>query len=264
MSYVFDQATVKGPARMVLLSLAWHANAQYESWPAVQTIAHKARLHRRNVQHALRLLENYGEIVVVGHYSRGGRRTTTYLLVRCRDFLVGVGTPTDENPYGNSGTAVGLANDFASDRSEHPQQARGSAAPAALLRHPSSIPAPPLQHSSATGAASLRHPENTRYATPAASERRPSSMPAPPDRYLNRHGTVNYKNPPNPPQAGGTLSEAIEPVELQAPGALLRIHKPKRNRLWTEREQTSLHGAFYTDYVTYFERKGWKVEVVNG
>lgn len=67
-----------GPTgRLVLLALAYHANAKGRAWPSVPTLARETALNRGTVQRALRDLEDLGELTVE---LRDGR-SSTYTLV---------------------------------------------------------------------------------------------------------------------------------------------------------------------------------------
>ncbi|MEK6273224.1 MAG: helix-turn-helix domain-containing protein [Actinomycetota bacterium] len=76
LEWVFGSSEVdKRSDLLVLLVLAYHAHDDGDgAWPAVLTIAQKARLSRRAVQVSLRRLEAMGAIEVTGHEP--GRRTT--------------------------------------------------------------------------------------------------------------------------------------------------------------------------------------------
>ena len=57
MSAVWKHAPVSGGALLVLLAMADFANDNGICWPAIATLAEKARLHNRQVQYILRNLE---------------------------------------------------------------------------------------------------------------------------------------------------------------------------------------------------------------
>lgn len=114
-SYVLQYSRVQLWDRLVLISLANHANDRALSWPAVQTIAHEAGIGQRTVQRSLRRLEARGEIEPLGQFrvDRNGReyierienrKTVTYWLSGFEAWRREVGDPTAETPrqtYGN-------------------------------------------------------------------------------------------------------------------------------------------------------------------
>ena len=70
-TWVLEQSQATLGARLVLLSIASHANREgRSSWPSVETVCIEARLTRREVQYCLRSLEEAGEL----HTIRGGGR----------------------------------------------------------------------------------------------------------------------------------------------------------------------------------------------
>ncbi len=71
MTEVWDSASVKGSARLVLLALADHANDEGYCFPSLARLARKALLSERNVQLILRVLEKRGELVLELGRGRG-------------------------------------------------------------------------------------------------------------------------------------------------------------------------------------------------
>lgn len=62
-TWVLEQSQATLGSRLVLLSIASHANREgRNAWPAVDTIALETRLSRREVQYCLRELEELGEL----------------------------------------------------------------------------------------------------------------------------------------------------------------------------------------------------------
>jgi Helix-turn-helix domain len=261
MHYVFWQSPATMGARLVLLALANHANDAYLSWPAVQTVAHEARMDRRSVQRALRDLEDAGEIEAAGNYSRGGRRATTYLLIRCRGFYADVGGPTPEKPYAKPTVTVGKRDETVYARSENSPIPRHSAAPAAAY-----IPPHP-RHSAAPGAAIRRPcsgaapPLQSIFDAPGAALTTEYRGTAPPYPSVTIKEPRKNQEPPLTPLAGGRALRAPKPVTLSRPGVYLVIHKPRRQVLfgWGEREK--LRTATPDQVAEHFRAKGWRVEV---
>jgi len=63
-TWVLEQSQSTLGSRLVLLSIASHANREgKQSWPSVETICIETRLSRREVQYALRDLEESGELI---------------------------------------------------------------------------------------------------------------------------------------------------------------------------------------------------------
>jgi hypothetical protein len=86
--WVLDhEKTTTGSDRLVLISLANHANASFESWPRIETIAAETNVARvRTVQDALTRLERAGLIVRVLNGApdqrvRADRRANLYRIV---------------------------------------------------------------------------------------------------------------------------------------------------------------------------------------
>ena len=64
MSWVLKHSTTSGTDRLVLLSLANHANEHGQSWPSVRTIAKEANVTERAVQRSLASMRRQGLITV--------------------------------------------------------------------------------------------------------------------------------------------------------------------------------------------------------
>ena len=78
MSRVWKHSTQRGGALLVLLALADFADDDGYAWPAVPTIAAKARMTERNARYVLRELEASGEIATT---PGGGRHGTSGYIV---------------------------------------------------------------------------------------------------------------------------------------------------------------------------------------
>lgn len=74
MSRVWESSAQSGGALLVLLALADFADDEGYCWPAVGTLATKARMGERNARYLLRSLEAAGEISVT---PNGGRHGTS-------------------------------------------------------------------------------------------------------------------------------------------------------------------------------------------
>jgi helix-turn-helix protein len=198
MSYVFKSSLSGMGERLVLLSLANHANDAFIAWPAVQTIAGETQMHMRSVQRALRNLEKAGEVTPVTGYSRGGRETTTYELTRCKEWLDNVGAPTPKTPYGNRTQTVGLPNENAVTRSKNPPLPRHSAGgtPAQRVVGPGTAPGVPTHSAVVTLAQRQGVDTPCAGATPALRTEYPGT--APPNPSLNHHRTTP---PPENPES---------------------------------------------------------------
>ena len=80
MAWVLRNSRATLGSRLVLLSLADYADENGGSiWPSVATISRDTLLSERQVQYALRTLEQLGEIAV--EQKGGGRRTTSYRIL---------------------------------------------------------------------------------------------------------------------------------------------------------------------------------------
>ena len=102
----------KGSERLVLLSIANHADDQWESWPSLDTIAAESNVHTQSVRTALRRLVERGVIerVVNGggtHRTRADRRPNLYRIVRERGEQI---TPPVEQRGGSESLTTGGAN----------------------------------------------------------------------------------------------------------------------------------------------------------
>lgn len=78
MSWVLEHSASQHSARLVLLSLANHANDENEAWCSVGTICKETLLSERAVQGALRKLIAIGEIAAAGTHRK--YRTAIYRL----------------------------------------------------------------------------------------------------------------------------------------------------------------------------------------
>jgi len=78
MSWVFKHSEETLGRRLVLLVLADHAKEDgTEAWPSVQTIVEQARISERQVQYALRRLEEAGAITKTGRHRGQNQRYGT-------------------------------------------------------------------------------------------------------------------------------------------------------------------------------------------
>jgi hypothetical protein len=73
-TWVLEKSEARLGSRLVLLSIASHANREgRDSWPSVNMICLECRLSRREVQYALRALENNGELRTTEIRGRSNR-----------------------------------------------------------------------------------------------------------------------------------------------------------------------------------------------
>lgn len=83
MSWVLNESEATLGSRLVLLSIANHADAKgMNSWPAIPTIAQEARVSERQAQRCIKTLEDLGELKV----ERGGGYAGSHRFV-----LIGMG-----------------------------------------------------------------------------------------------------------------------------------------------------------------------------
>jgi hypothetical protein len=78
MGRVWEHSRQSGGALLILLALADFADDNGRSWPAVKTLAEKARMSERNARYVLRSLESSGEIATIVGGGRGG--TSGYVV----------------------------------------------------------------------------------------------------------------------------------------------------------------------------------------
>lgn len=118
---VLNHSKAKGTTKLVLIGIASH-EGDGGSWPSIATLARYANVHPRNVQHALRTLEQLGEIeteLQAGGSKGGGvgigpnrYRVTLRCPFECdrssqhrtRDALLRFGIGADEQTGGGSAT----------------------------------------------------------------------------------------------------------------------------------------------------------------
>ncbi len=78
MSRVWAESTHTGSALLMLLAIADHANDDGVCWPAVETLAAKARVKSRQAQNLIAYLEESGELTV--QRGRGRKNTSIYVV----------------------------------------------------------------------------------------------------------------------------------------------------------------------------------------
>lgn len=83
MSWVLNESSSTLGSRLVLLSIANHADAKgMNSWPSIPTIACESHVSERQVQRCLRELERIGELQIDrGEGYKGSHR---YQLIRMK------------------------------------------------------------------------------------------------------------------------------------------------------------------------------------
>lgn len=81
--WVLHNSRTRGSAKLVLLGLADHADADGgDAWPAVESLSAWAGIHERNVQRMLRYLEENGHIIREGEARTDPRyRPNAYRIV---------------------------------------------------------------------------------------------------------------------------------------------------------------------------------------
>lgn len=256
---------MRSGARLVLLSLANHANDSWLSWPAVQTMAREARMSRRNVQYALRELQKAGEIEPAGPVSQGGRRSTTYLLSRFRASCMNVGPPTTETPYGNRDENVGFRHENATADPKNSLRGAAHCTPPAQSLRPTRAahcapPAQSLRPSSATLA-----PLFAGFCAPPAQPLRPRGAAHCTRSFIEPSRNHQIQEPPLPPASGGHNHTGTETVILNWAGGIVYVEKPRYARLWTKQEAAAAHGLHPIYVVELFRAKGWNAwEGTNG
>lgn len=97
-SYVLQHSKTKLWDRLVLISLANHANPWRRTWPSVRLLAKEAGLSRRTVQRALNRLEKMGEIEEVDPKIEGSPGTVVWHMLRYEQVEPDVGEATEKSP----------------------------------------------------------------------------------------------------------------------------------------------------------------------
>ncbi len=109
-SAVWKHSRQKSGGLLVLLALADYANADGIAWPAVPTLARKARMSRRNLQRWLSTVERDGELRILRNQGRRG--TNIYRIcvpTHCKE--KGDAHGTDDVCVAKSVTPVSSTND---------------------------------------------------------------------------------------------------------------------------------------------------------
>ena len=80
LSWVLDKSKSRLAARLVLLSIANHANQEGEqAWPSIETIAREAHISERQAQRAILDLASIGELMIC---LQGGPNKTHLFRMR--------------------------------------------------------------------------------------------------------------------------------------------------------------------------------------
>lgn len=129
LSWVFDAVEVVGGQRLVLLSLANHADDRGVCWPSIDTLSKEARLSRRRVEEAIRGLVATGIVqrTVNGAPVPGSNRPNLYRLIKAPDETAGAesSAPADVAPDESSGPdEMAPAESSSSPRTIRPAQPR--------------------------------------------------------------------------------------------------------------------------------------------
>lgn len=133
MSWVFEHSEARLAARLVLLAIANHADADgRNAWASVRRLAEEAHVSERQARYGLRQLEAAGEIVDVGMSERG---THTYELPALAGALFApaesapgrIGTSGGQNP-----TAAGARIAPKPPKPQPPEPSPSSSEPRAL------------------------------------------------------------------------------------------------------------------------------------
>lgn len=128
MTWVWDNGPSDPSELLVMLALADFANDSGECWPAMSSVAEKARMSERGVQKIIRRMEETGAISITTGGGRGG----------CNRYVINTGNP--ERETGN--TKRGMAEKPRTGVQETPNGSaetpnRGSPEPSRTLREPS-------------------------------------------------------------------------------------------------------------------------------
>lgn len=118
MSRVWKHSNQRGGALLILLALADFADDEGYAWPAVQTLATKARMTERNARYTLRSLEADGEITTT---PGGGRYGTSGYVVK-----TGAGIAGGQNLPGAKRSTKGAKRDTSGGKPIAPNPSLGT------------------------------------------------------------------------------------------------------------------------------------------
>lgn len=106
LSYVWANSRMEGGTLLTLLALADYADDQGYSFPAISTLARKARLSERQTQRVLRELVEAGEIRILRNEGRAG--SNLYQIVRQRAEVKPPGGDNMPPPMGDTHDTPGV------------------------------------------------------------------------------------------------------------------------------------------------------------
>lgn len=103
MAWVFEHSPTKGAERLVLLSLANHADGDGRCWPSMQTVIKETRLNDQTVKRAVHDLHAAGHLTRVQNGAPGGH-TNLYVLQLGPPKVVESAPPSEVSQGGASDT----------------------------------------------------------------------------------------------------------------------------------------------------------------
>lgn len=101
---VFDTSPSEGLSRLVLIALADYADDDGVCWPAIASIAKKARCAESTVHRALKRLAESGEIEI--HLNAKDKGVNLYRLVAAAGEQLRLGVSAAEGSHGDTGARV--------------------------------------------------------------------------------------------------------------------------------------------------------------
>lgn len=131
-AWVLDHSIATLADRLVLIAIASHADAKgWNAWPAIDRIAHEARVHRATVMRSIQSLEALGELTVNRRPGRPSQYGITALLEGSQD-ATGRGSQ-DATGRGVAICDGGVANDARTRRKLRPEPLRAFKEPSKSL-----------------------------------------------------------------------------------------------------------------------------------
>jgi len=250
--YALEDSTVYGPARAVLMCLAFHAGATGETWPSTEMIARECGIRRQAAARALAVLRQVGEIELLSPST--ARHSARYRLARFAQ-VANVGAPTmPQEPGYGAETPRSKSEEFSREPSR-PEPKRAS------------IPVPLYQRDGVDRPANSRDaldrptvPAGRDYTPENASMGR-SDRPAP----LNSRPTVSEGRivvsshgsgaPPPSPPSGGRQS-----IVFKIYGEWVGVWLGRHRRL--PRPNGELTAARAADYVRWYQERGFEARLI--
>jgi DNA-binding transcriptional regulator YhcF (GntR family) len=114
MDWAFEQKCSDAAGKLVLITIAKHANDRGEAWPSIQRISAMTNLHRRTVERKITQLKKDGLLLVKNRGKDGKKASNLYKLVDAAHSQSYRGT-TPHRINNNNKSSVSLINDKETD-----------------------------------------------------------------------------------------------------------------------------------------------------